>query len=62
MLCSKLDSVLSDLQETTSHFEAIPLADNINLLPIDLQSRIINDIDGSLEISMSRIIPQHVSL
>ena len=54
--------MLSDLQKTTCRFERIPLADNIDLLPIDLQGRFINDIDGSLEIPMSRIVLQHVSL
>ena len=46
----------------SQHFEAIPLADNFDLFSIDLQSWIINYIDSSFVISMSRIILQHVSL
>ena len=44
------------------NFNKLPLADNFDLFSIDLQSRIVNYIDGSFVISMSRIILEHVSL
>lgn len=40
----------------------IPFVYNLNLIPINFQSRLVQDLDGSLENSMSRIILQHVSL
>lgn len=46
----------------SQHFDTLPLADNFDLFSVDLQSGIVNYIDGSFVISMSRIILEHVSL
>jgi hypothetical protein len=40
----------------------IPFIYDFNLLPINFQSRLIQDLEGSLENSMSSVILKHVSL
>lgn len=60
--CGKPSNRHFNTKHADKMLRPIPFAYNFNLLPINFQSRLVQDLDGSLENSMSRIILQHVSL